>query len=33
MEHRWEAETDYLHHIDLTLTGRRQVVFRGEIWT
>jgi len=24
-------ESDYLHHIDLTLTGRRQVVFRGEV--
>src|SRR5262245_48618910 len=26
-----KLETDYLHHMDLTLTGRRQVVFRGEI--
>ena len=25
-----KQETDYLHHIDLTLTGHRQVVFRGE---
>ena len=24
-------ESDYLHHIDLTLTGHRQVVFRGEV--
>jgi len=26
-----KQETDYLHHIDLTLTGHRQVVFRGEV--
>jgi AraC-like DNA-binding protein len=26
-----KQESDYLHHIDLTLTGRRQVVFRGEV--
>jgi AraC-like DNA-binding protein len=26
-----KQETDYLHHIDLSLTGRRQVVFRGEV--
>ena len=26
-----KQETDYLHHIDLTLTGRRQVGFGGEI--
>jgi len=27
---RGKLETDYLHHIDLTLSGRRQVVFRGQ---
>lgn len=26
-----KQESDYLHHIDLTLTGRRRVVFRGEV--
>jgi len=26
-----QQESDYLHHIDLTVTGRRQVVFRGEV--
>lgn len=26
-----KQESDYLHHIDLTLTGHRQVVFRGEV--
>ena len=26
-----KPESDYLHHIDLTLTGHRQVVFRGEV--
>jgi AraC-like DNA-binding protein len=26
-----KQETDYLHHIDLTITGHRQVVFRGEV--
>jgi len=26
-----KQESDYLHHIDLTLSGRRQVVFRGEV--
>jgi AraC-like DNA-binding protein len=26
-----KEESDYLHHIDLTLTGRRQVVLRGEV--
>ncbi len=25
-----KQESDYLHHIDLTLTGHRQVMFRGE---
>src|SRR5579859_4206275 len=26
-----KQESDYLHHIDLTMMGRRQVVFRGEV--
>lgn len=26
-----KRESDYLHHIDLTLAGHRQVVFRGEV--
>ncbi len=26
-----KQESDYLHHIDLTLAGHRQVVFRGEV--
>jgi AraC-like DNA-binding protein len=28
---RGKQESDYLHHIDLTLSGHRQVVFRGEV--
>ncbi len=28
---RGKLESDYLHHIDLSLTGYRQVVFRGEV--